>query len=78
MPFQTDQMLCGFQGLIKLNLALNCQTRTKHFLQSEMARGCKKSELKIRVHDVRHSYALLLIELGFSPLLISERLAMKM
>jgi integrase len=40
-----------------------------------MARGCKKSGVKkIRVHDVRHSHASLLIELGFSPLLISERL----
>lgn len=29
---------------------------------------------KIRVHDLRHSHASLLIELGFSPLLISERL----
>jgi integrase len=48
---------------------------TKHFLQNEMARGCKKSGVKkIRVHDVRHSHASLLIELGFSPLLISERL----
>lgn len=48
---------------------------TKHYLQSEMARGCKKSGVKkIRVHDIRHSHASLLIELGFSPLLISERL----
>ena len=29
---------------------------------------------KIRVHDLRHSHASLLIEQGFSPLLISERL----
>ena len=29
---------------------------------------------RIRVHDFRHSHASLLIELGFSPLLISERL----
>lgn len=29
---------------------------------------------KIRVHDICHSHASLLIELGFSPLLISERL----
>ena len=28
----------------------------------------------IRVHDLRHSHASLLIEIGFSPLLISERL----
>lgn len=29
---------------------------------------------KIRVHDLRHSHASLLIEMGFPPLLISERL----
>lgn len=29
---------------------------------------------KIRVHDLRHSHASLLIDLGFSPLLIQERL----
>lgn len=28
----------------------------------------------IRVHDLRHSHASMLIELGFSPLLIAERL----
>lgn len=44
-------------------------------LQSEMARGCKKSGVKkIRIHDIRHSHASLLIELGFSALLVSERL----
>lgn len=36
---------------------------------------CKKSGVKpIRVHDLRHSHASLLIELGFTPLAISERL----
>lgn len=29
---------------------------------------------KIRVHDLRHSHASLLIEMGFSPLMIAERL----
>ena len=29
---------------------------------------------KIRVHDTRHSHASLLIEMGFSPLLIADRL----
>ncbi len=34
-----------------------------------------KAEIKpIRIHDLRHSHASLLIELGFSPLAISERL----
>ena len=40
-----------------------------------MTRGTTKANIKrIRVHDLRHSHASLLIELGFSPLLISERL----
>ena len=48
---------------------------TKSHLNTEMERGCKKSGVKkIRVHDIRHSHASLLIELGFTPLLISERL----
>ena len=48
---------------------------TKHYLKSEMERGCKKTGVPlIRVHDIRHSHASLLIELGFAPLLISERL----
>jgi integrase len=35
----------------------------------------EKANLKsIRIHDFRHSHASLLIELGYSPLLIAERL----
>lgn len=50
-------------------------TVTKYYLNHEMKRGCKNSGVKkIRVHDLRHSHASLLIELGFSPLLIQERL----
>lgn len=48
---------------------------TKSYLYHEMNRGCTLSGVKkIRVHDLRHSHASLLIELGFSPLLIAERL----
>ena len=48
---------------------------TKHFLNHEMLRGCKKSGVKkIRVHDLRHSHASLLIEMGCQPLLIADRL----
>lgn len=40
-----------------------------------MERICKKSGVKqIRIHDLRHSHASLLIELSFTPVLISERL----
>lgn len=48
---------------------------TKHFFIHEMKRICQKADVKqIRVHDIRHSHVSLLIELGFSPLLIAERL----
>lgn len=48
---------------------------TKSYLHGEMTRGTKKSGIKrIRVHDLRHSHASMLIEEGFSALLISERL----
>ena len=48
---------------------------TKHFLYHEMEYGCKASGVKrIRVHDIRHSHASLLVEMGCSPLLIAERL----
>lgn len=44
-------------------------------IQDRMERYCKKSGVKkIRVHDLRHSHASFLIEHGFSPLLIAERL----
>jgi integrase len=48
---------------------------TKYFLEHEMKRDCRKSGVKkIRLHDLRHSHASLLIEMGFSPLLIADRL----
>lgn len=48
---------------------------TKNFLEREMQRGVKLSGVKkIRIHDTRHSHASLLIELGFSPKEIAERL----
>ena len=48
---------------------------SKQSLTREMIRGCTASGVKrIRIHDLRHSHASLLIELGFAPLLISERL----
>lgn len=48
---------------------------TKYYLEHEMQRGIKASGVKrIRVHDLRHSHASMLIELGFSPLEIANRL----
>lgn len=48
---------------------------SKYYLTTELKKGCKKSNVnEIRIHDLRHSHASLLIELGYSPLLIAERL----
>lgn len=48
---------------------------TKSFYEHEIARGSKLAGVKkIRVHDLRHSYVSLLIELGFSALTIAERM----
>ena len=39
-----------------------------------MTRGCVETGLKrIRIHDIRHSHVSLLIDMGFSPLAIAER-----
>lgn len=48
---------------------------TKSFLHHEMDRGAKAAKVKrIRIHDLRHSHVSLLIELGYSPLAIADRL----
>lgn len=48
---------------------------TKNFLEKEIKRCCGNSGVKvIRIHDLRHSHASLLIELGYNILVISERL----
>ena len=48
---------------------------SKSYLHHEMDRGCKESGVKrIRVHDLRHSHVAHLIELGFSPVEIADRL----
>jgi integrase len=47
---------------------------TSSFLRHEMERGCKASGVKkIRIHDLRHSAISLLIDMGFSPLAIADR-----
>jgi integrase len=48
---------------------------TKSYLKKEIERCSKLAGVKvIRIHDLRHSHASLLIELGYNILLISERL----
>lgn len=48
---------------------------TKSALEKELKRVAKKIGLEtIRVHDLRHSHASMLIEMGFAPLEIADRL----
>lgn len=48
---------------------------TKHYFSKQLAKGCEESGIeRIRIHDLRHSHASLLIHLGFPILLVSERL----
>ena len=48
---------------------------TKSFLSHEMERGCKKTGVKrIRIHDIRHSHASLLINQGCDALILADRL----
>ena len=47
---------------------------SKHYLHSEMDRGCKETGVKrIRIHDLRHSHISLLIDMGFTALAIADR-----
>ena len=47
---------------------------SKSYLHHEMDRGVKASGVKrIRIHDLRHSHVAYLINLGYSPLAIAER-----
>lgn len=48
---------------------------TKYYLLKEIKRVAKLADLPpIRVHDLRHSHASLLIEMGFNILMVSQRL----
>ena len=47
---------------------------SKSYLHREMDCGCKQTGVKrIRIHDLRHSYISLLIDMGFTALAIAER-----
>lgn len=73
--FLRDELNTYTQKLYGLHKHDRIFPYTKHFFEHEMKRGTKDGEVKrIRLHDLRHSHASLLIELGFSPLAIADRL----
>lgn len=48
---------------------------SKGYLNKELKRGAKEQGVKrIRVHDLRHSHVSLLIDMGFSPVDIAQRM----
>lgn len=77
LPRFLCQILSDYIGRI-----YDCQPDTRLFSvisRSALARHLEKGAAaaavpRIRVHDLRHSHASLLIELGFSAILVSERL----
>lgn len=60
-------------------MIINCIKKiflvTNFHLSHEMKRGCKHSGVKkIRINNLRHAHASLLIKMGCSPILIKEQL----
>ena len=73
--FLCEEMRDYFGMLYKCDGKTRLFDVTKYYLHHEMDRGCKESGVKrIRIHDLRHSHVAYLIELGFSPIEIAERL----
>lgn len=73
--FLCDEMQEYFDSLYKLDDNSRIFEVTKSYLHHEMNRGSKATGVKrIRLHDLRHSNCALLINLGYSPTQIAERL----
>lgn len=77
---ELPDFLCGeledyFGMIYKCDSETRLFTVSKGYLHHEMDRGCRETGVKrIRIHDLRHSHVAHLIELGFSPVEIAERM----
>ena len=74
-----DFLVQELQEYLNQQYMLNPKDRlfpfTKSFLTHEMQRGCKNTDVKkIRIHDIRHSHASLLINQGCDALVLADRL----
>lgn len=73
--FLCKEMEDYFASIYKLDDKSRLFEITKSYLHHEMDRGSKAANVKrIRIHDLRHSSCALLINLGYSPVQIGERL----
>lgn len=74
-PFLVEDLREYMERLYGLQSQDRLFPRPKNYFESEMQRSIKQSGVKrIRLHDLRHSHASLLVEMGFQPLEIAERL----
>ena len=74
-----DFLCQELSGYIQSRYMLDADERlfpvTKSYLSHEMIRGCKNTGVKkIRIHDIRHSHASLLINQGCDALILADRL----
>ena len=73
--FLCDEMQDYFDSIYKLDNESRIFPISKHYLHHEMDRGSQAAGVKrIRIHDLRHSSCALLIELGYAPIQIADRL----
>ena len=73
--FLCKEMQDYFDSLYKFRADSRIFPITKSYLHHEMNRGSKAAGIKrIRVHDLRHSRCALLIDLGYSPVQIADRM----
>lgn len=73
--FLCDEIQDYLDSLYKVNKKSRIFEVTKSYMHHEMDRGAKAAGVKqIRIHDLRHSSCALLINLGYSPVQIAQRL----
>lgn len=73
--FLCDEMEDYFSMLYRCDDDTRLFNISKSYLHHEMYRGVRETGVKrIRIHDLRHSHVAHLIELGFSPVEIADRL----
>lgn len=73
--FLLDEIRAYVSRLYKPDPEHRLFNRSLAWLGEAIDRTCSKIDLKpIRVHDIRHSHASMLIDLGANPLMIAERL----
>ena len=73
--FLLDEIKAYTEKVYKLDPEQRLFPRSRVWLGQAITYTCDKIDLKpIRVHDLRHSHASLLINLGTNPLMIAERL----